>query len=108
MLRSLKLATPDTAFLAVVPDRVPPPGFVPMATVMEAVELVTVLPSLSRTVTVGGPGIGVPGAAFPGWVVKARAAAAPGFTVTGALSPAVRASPLVRVAVRTTPPSALV
>jgi len=34
--RSVKLATPDDAFLLVVPLSVPPPGFVPIATVIEA------------------------------------------------------------------------
>jgi hypothetical protein len=108
MIRSVKLATPDEAFLVVVPLRVAPLGFVPMATVMEAVEEGTVLPKLSRTVTVGGPGIELPAVALPGWVVKARVLAAPGLTVNEALSPATRTSPLVRVAVRITPLSALV
>src|SRR4051812_37344365 len=37
------VATRATAATVVVPDSVPPPGLVPMATVMLAVELVTVL-----------------------------------------------------------------
>ena len=38
------VATPATADTGVVPESVPPPGFVPIASVMVAVELVTVLP----------------------------------------------------------------
>jgi hypothetical protein len=108
MLRSEKLATPATAFLGVVPLNVPLAGFVPIATVIEAVDDVTVLPDESRTVTVGGAGIMPPDVALPGCVVKARVLAAPGFTVNAALSPAVKVSPLVRVAVMTTPLSAFV
>src|SRR5260221_559665 len=44
MERFEKLATPATAATVGVPERGPPPGLVPMATVMLAVELVTVLP----------------------------------------------------------------
>src|SRR6478735_8481775 len=51
MDRFEKLATPFTATTVVVPDSVPPPGLVPMATVTLAVELVTVLSKASRTVT---------------------------------------------------------
>jgi hypothetical protein len=47
MVRSWKLATPAVAALVVVPDRVPPVGFVPMAIVIDAVENVTVLPNPS-------------------------------------------------------------
>jgi len=45
--RPPKLATPFTAFTVVVPDRVPPAGFVPRVTVTALVELVTVLPEAS-------------------------------------------------------------
>jgi hypothetical protein len=108
MLRLLKLATPETAFFVSVPLKTPPPGLLPMATVIEAVDAVTVLPKLSRTVTVGGPGIVAPAPAAPGCVVNTKTLAGPGLTVKAALSPGVSASPLVRVAVMTTPLSALV
>jgi hypothetical protein len=36
--------TPDTADALVVPESVPPPGFVPIATAIDADEVVTVLP----------------------------------------------------------------
>jgi hypothetical protein len=45
--RPLKLTTPLTAFIVVVPDSVPPAGFVPRATVTTFVELGTVLPKAS-------------------------------------------------------------
>ena len=76
MVRSEKLATPETAFLVVVPLSTPPLGLLPSATVIDAVDDVTVLPKLSWTVTVGGPGIVVPVLAFPGCVLKATLLAA--------------------------------
>lgn len=42
--RLLNVATPATALTVAVPDSVPPPGFVPIATVTDAVEEVTVFP----------------------------------------------------------------
>src|SRR5437868_6436439 len=51
MDRLENVATPLTADTVVVPDSVPPPGLVPIATVMLAVEPVTVLPNASCTVT---------------------------------------------------------
>ena len=44
MLKSENVATPDEASTGVVPESVPLPGFVPMATVIEFVAVVTVLP----------------------------------------------------------------
>jgi hypothetical protein len=46
MERVEKVATPPDALTVLVPLRVPPPGFVPMATVTDAV-LLTVLPNAS-------------------------------------------------------------
>ncbi len=40
----LNVATPFTALTVVVPDNVPDPGFVPIAMVIDALELVTVFP----------------------------------------------------------------
>src|SRR6266576_857191 len=51
MLRSEKVATPLTAATVVVPERVPLAGFVPIATVMLVVAVVTVLPWASWTAT---------------------------------------------------------
>src|SRR5256885_10667938 len=71
-----KVATPPDAATVVVPDSVPPPGLVPMATVMLAVELVTVLPNASCTVTCTAGEIATPAVAVVGWVVKATCEAA--------------------------------
>jgi hypothetical protein len=76
MLRSLKLATPETAFFVVVPLRVPPLGFVAIATVIAAVDVVTVLPRLSWTVIVGCPPRALPAVALVGCVVKTTLLAA--------------------------------
>jgi len=109
MLSPGKLATPETALVVVVPLSVPPPGLVPIPTVMDAAEEVIVLPKPSWTVTVGGPEMDVPAAALPGCIVKARPLAVPPvLTVKAALSPGASASPLVRVAVIATPLSACV
>ena len=42
-----KVATPLTAATAVVPDKVPPAGFVPMAMVREFAAVMTVFPCAS-------------------------------------------------------------
>ena len=49
------VATPFTAATVLVPESVPPPGFVPIASVTFPVNVVTVAPPLSaaRTVTAG-------------------------------------------------------
>lgn len=52
--RSENEATPRFAWTVVVPDSEPDPGFVPMAMVTAAVELVSGLPDPSRTSTVTG------------------------------------------------------
>ena len=75
--------------MVLVPLKTPPLGLLPMAIVMEAVEEVTVLPKLSCTETVGGPGIALPALASPGWVVKVSLVAAPGLTVKALLVPPV-------------------
>src|SRR5262245_14839382 len=72
------VATPATAATVVVPDSVPPPGLVPIATVTLAVELVTVLLKASCTVTCTAGAIATPAVAFVGWVVKASLDAAAG------------------------------
>ena len=52
MFRPLKVAKPLTALRVRVPESVPLPGLVPIAIVIEAVDVVTVLPPASWTVTV--------------------------------------------------------
>src|SRR5256885_2858063 len=78
MERLDKVATPFAAATVVVPDSVPPPGLVPIATVTLAVELVTVLLNASCTVTCTGGAIATPATAFVGWTVKASLVAAAG------------------------------
>src|SRR2546427_327249 len=71
MERFPKLATPEAATTVRVPESVPPLGLVPMATVTLALELVTVLPKGSWTVT-WMAGEMVPRAvALVGWTEKA-------------------------------------
>jgi hypothetical protein len=54
MLTPLKVATPFEAVSGfLVTDSVPPDGLVPIARVIEALEVVTVLPPASSTVTTG-------------------------------------------------------
>src|SRR2546428_523661 len=71
MERFAKLASPLDAATVVVPERVPALGLVPMATVMEAEELVTVLPKVSWTATWTAGLMGDPAVALVGWTVKA-------------------------------------
>src|SRR3954468_17488322 len=85
MERVEKVATPPDAATVVVPDRVPPPGLVPMATVMLADELVTVLLNASCTVTCTAGAMAWPAVALAGWTVKASLDAAAGLTLNAAL-----------------------
>src|SRR3954471_23652315 len=76
MERLEKLATPPDAATVVVPDSVPPPGLVPIATVMLALELVTVLPKASCTTACTTGEIATPAVVSDGWPVKASLLAA--------------------------------
>src|SRR5512140_2440455 len=78
MDRLENVATPALADTVVVPESVPPPGLVPIATVMLAVELVTVLLNASCTVTCTAGAIAAPAATLLGWTVKASLVAAAG------------------------------
>src|SRR3954468_13924268 len=78
MDRFEKVATPLTAATVAVPDSAPPPGLVPMATVMLAEELVTVLLNASCTVTCTAGESDAPAVVLVGWVVKASLEAAAG------------------------------
>src|SRR3954468_10429668 len=84
MDRLENVATPLTAATVVVPDSVPPPGLVPIDTVMLAVELGTVFPNASCTVTCTAGAIATPAVAFVGWRVKASLLAAAGLMVNAA------------------------
>src|SRR6185295_13556023 len=71
MERLENVATPLTAATVAVPDSVPPPGLVPIATVMLAVELVTVFPNASCTVTCTAGLMALPAVALVGCTEKA-------------------------------------
>src|SRR4051794_35410939 len=79
MDRLEKVATPLTAATVSVPDSVPLPGFTPIATVMFAVEVVTVLLNASCTVTCTAGEIATPAVALVAWPAK------PGFGAAAAL-----------------------
>src|ERR1043165_8056557 len=102
MERLEKLATPLTADTVVVPDSVPLPGLVPIATVMLAVELVTVLPNASCTAACTAGVMAVPATALVGWTVNATLAAAAGLMVNAELDAPVSA-PDAAVGVYPTP-----
>src|SRR5689334_11520612 len=78
MERLGNVATPIGAATGRVTDSVPPLGLVPMATVMLAVELVTVLLNWSCTVTCTAGALATPATAFAGWTVTASLVAAAG------------------------------
>src|SRR5437868_4780772 len=78
MERVENVATPPTAGAVEVPDSVPPPGLVPIATVMLAVEPVTVLLNASCTVTCTAGAIATPATALAGCAVNASLVAAAG------------------------------
>src|SRR5205085_2577666 len=78
ILQPAKVTTPDDAVTGlVVHVTVPPPGLVPMAKLTLALELVTVSPPGSWTLTAGWVPHAVPPVPPPGWVVNASLAAGP-------------------------------
>jgi len=89
MLRFAKLATPATAATVAVPPSVPPPGFVPSATVTVPVNPLAVFPWASRAVTSTAGAITAPAVAVVGWTVKASWVGGPELIVKATLvSPA--------------------
>src|SRR6185295_11596948 len=76
MDRLENVATPPDAETVAVPDSVPPPGLTPIATVMLALELGTVLPNASCTVTCTAGEIATPAVALLGCTAKASLLAA--------------------------------
>src|SRR2546422_10628928 len=89
MLNPENVATPATAATVLVPDKVPVPGFVPIATVMFPVNPVAVLPFPSWAVIWTAGVIPAPATAFVGWTVKTSAVAAPGVMLNAELVPTV-------------------
>src|SRR5260221_4677942 len=91
-------ATPALAATVVVPESVPLPGLVPMATVMLADDPVTVLPNWSCTVTWTAGAMAEPAVALEGWTVKASLLAAAGLMLKPAeVAPVSGAEEAVRV-----------
>src|SRR6266550_8224962 len=64
-------ATPRLATTLLVPPRVPPTGFRPMAMVTAPLKLVTVLPLASCAVTCTAGLMTEPAPVFDGWIVNA-------------------------------------
>src|SRR6478752_6204485 len=89
MERLEKVARPATAAWLVVPERVPPPGLAPMATVTVAVEAVW-FPKASTMATVTGGAMGAPAPALVGCCTYASDAAAPAVTLKALLVAEVR------------------
>src|SRR5712691_9153804 len=85
MLKVEKLATPATAAMVVVPDNVPPPGFVPIATVTVPVKPVAVFPWASCAVTCTAGVIAAPAVVAVGWTEKTSCVAAAGVMVNAVL-----------------------
>src|SRR4029077_12565385 len=85
MLRLPKLTTPATAAAVAVPDNVPPPGLVPIATVTFPVKLDAVLPWASWAVTCTAGVITEPAVAVVGCTEKTRCEAAPGVMLNAVL-----------------------
>ncbi|HEX4529934.1 MAG TPA: hypothetical protein VIA11_10955 [Acidimicrobiia bacterium] len=80
--RPEKVATPLTALTVLVPDSVPVPGFVPMASVTDDVSEVTVFPKASCTVTFGCVPNATPPVELLGCCVNASFDAPAAFTVS--------------------------
>ncbi len=94
MLRLENVATPATAATVVVPERVPPPGFVAIATVTFPANAVAVLPCPSSAVNRTAGVIAAPAVALLGCTVKARCVAVPGVMLNAALVPVARLAAL--------------
>src|SRR5260370_27947419 len=80
MLRVLKLATPFTAGTAVVPERVPPAGLAPSATVTVPAKLGTRFPNPSCALTCTSAVIEPPTGVVAGCTGNASRTPAPGAT----------------------------
>src|ERR1700690_575372 len=100
MERSLNVARPSTAPRVLVPLRVPPEGFVPIATVTDAVLLVySLFAPTTRTVTAGV--IVAPAGVSDGWVTKMSFAS---FFSASWMSPSDVGVPLASVLVEVSAP----
>src|SRR5256885_975378 len=86
MLRLPKLTTPATAAAVAVPDNVPPPGLVPIATLTFPVKPDAVLPWASWAVTCTAGVMTEPAVVVVGSAEKARCDAAPGVMLNAVLA----------------------
>src|SRR2546423_6719977 len=77
MLSPENVATPPLAATVAVPDSVPPPGLVPIATVMFPVNPVAVLPLPSCAVSWTAGVIVAPATVLVGWTLNTSAVAVP-------------------------------
>src|SRR5207247_9233744 len=77
MLKLEKVATPFTGAALVVPESVPPAGFIPIPSVTVPAKAVAVFPCASRAVTCTAGEMVAPAAALLGCAVKPIVAAAP-------------------------------
>src|SRR5258708_36712819 len=90
-----RVARPGTADGVVVAVSVPPPGLVPMATVMLAVDPVAVLPNASCTATCTAGAIATPATASlgcPETATRDRSSALPGNRAEVGARPGVKAA----------------
>src|SRR5213592_2307614 len=85
MLNPEKVATPATAAMVLVPDKVPLLGFVPIATVMFPVNPVAVFPLPSWAVTSTAGVIAVPAVVVLGCTLNTNCAAEPAVMLNAAL-----------------------
>src|SRR5438876_535337 len=90
MLRFEKVATPFTAPTLVVPERVPPPGLVPIATVTVPVKAVAGFPHASRAVPRDARPMLTTAGVLVGWIVNASRVAGAGVMLKLALVAPVR------------------
>src|SRR2546427_575368 len=86
MLRLPKLTTPATAAAVAVPDNVPPPGFVPIATLTFPVKPDAVLPWASWAVTCTAGVMTEPAVVVVGSAEKTRCEAAAGVMLNAVLA----------------------
>src|SRR6266480_4652856 len=85
MLSVANVATPATAARDVVPESVPPPGLVPMATVTLPVKVGSVFPRASCAVACSGGVIVAPAVALLGATANTRCVAAAAVMLNAAL-----------------------
>jgi hypothetical protein len=85
ILNPVNVATPATAFEVTVPESVPLPGFVPMASVIAFVAVVTMLPPASSMVTVTAGVIEATAAVLVGCAVNTSFVAEPAVTLNALL-----------------------